>query len=409
MKGFLALLFYGLCGSAALVSLLIMASPALSFRDVGTLFAGAFFVEGATPEELQQSYRDALKGKDKIRVLIVPGHDSIISGAEFRGVREADMTVAVGEELTKMLSADPIFEPLLVRSRAGYAPGFEDYFAREREQTRTFIAEKKQTMRELVRAGSVHLEDGVIHNTASTEVAIRLYTFNTWANKHGVDMVLHLHFNDYPGRPHTRPARYDGFSIYVPDSQFSNARVSRALASALLEQFSKLYVKSNLPIEEEGVVEDQDLIAVGAYNTLDPAGLLIEYGYMYEPKFLDAKIRERMMKELAFQTYQGINRFFGKYGELFQKYPTTLLPHTWREPLASGVTNHGSVLALQTALLLEGLYPPSGYTKRDCPITGSFGPCTAASVKLFQEKYKLPVSGVVDTLTLQILNEMYSR
>lgn len=400
---------YVCSGTAVVTAFLVARSPLLSFSDVNSFIAGVFFSESVTPEGLKDIYRKAGRGEDKVRVLIVPGHDDESWGTEFRGVKEADMNVAVGEELARHLSGDPLFEPTLVRTRDGYAEEFQTYFEAERKNVEAFLLDKKQTMRDLVRAGSVHLVEGVIHNSAPSEVALRLYAINKWANEHGIDIVLHLHFNDYPGRPYHRAGRYNGFSLYVPDSQFSNARASRAIARALFEQFGEFYAESNLPIEDSGIVEDQELIAIGSYNTLDPASVLIEYGYIYEQRFLDGAVRERALQELAFQTYRGLNRFFGKYGELFEKYPTTLLPHTWQKPLAQGGIGNPSVLSLQAALLFEELYPPSGKDKRDCPITGSFGPCTTLAVRSFQERYGLPTSGTVGELTLQKLNEKYGR
>jgi len=409
VKRFFVILLVSCCGTALVVALSILRSPLLSFGDVRHLFAGVFFTESITPEDLQEIYTRATHGERKLRVLIVPGHDNDAWGTEFRGVHEADMTVELGEELARVLALDSAFEPILTRTKAGYTPEFQNYFGTENDTIATFIAEKKQTMRELVRAGSVHLTDGVLHNSAPNEVARKLYSINKWANEHRVDIVLHLHFNDYPGRRNEKAGRYNGFALYVPDAQFSNARASKVVALSLLKQFLKFYAGSNLPIEDNGVVEDQALIATGSYNTLDPASVLIEYGYIYEQKFVDPEVRSRIFKELAFQTYQGLNRFFGKNGEIFQKYPTTLLPHTWNEPLAPGETGNPSVLSLQAALLFEDLYPPAGRSKRDCPLTGSFGPCTTLAVQGFQQKYGLPPSGNVGELTLQKLNEKYSR
>ena len=408
MKRVFLILLFSLCGTALVVALSVARSPLLSFADVGHLFAGVFFTESITPEGLKDKYMRAQRGGAKIRVLIVPGHDNEAWGTEFRGVREADMAAAVGEELTRLLSRDMPCEPLLIRSARGYAPGFAEYLDRERARILLFLKEKKQVMSELVRSGELHMKTGVMHNNAPTRVAQTLYAVNAWANEHGADIVLHLHFNDYPGRPTHRAGQYNGFALYVPERQFSNARASRAVAESLFGQFSRFYAESNLPLEDSGVVEDQELIAIGAYNTLDPAAVLIEYGYIYEQRFLDGDIRERTMKELAFQTYQGLNRFFGKYGEVFQRYPTTLLPHEWREPLAQGAVNNSSVLSLQAALLLEELYPPEG-DKRACPLTGSFGPCTARAVAAFQERNGLPPSGAVGSQTLAKLNELYGR
>ncbi len=409
MKRIFLLCAFSLGGTALVVALAAFQSPTLSLGDLTRMAASVFFVESASPETLQEKYARAALGGDKIRVLIVPGHDDEAWGTEFRGVREADMNAAVGEELTRLLSHDSAYEPLLIRSRGGYAAGFAEYLVREKPRILAFLKEKKQVMSELIRSGELHMKTGVIHNNAPTRVAQTLYAVNAWANEHGADIVLHLHFNDYPGRSSHRAGRYNGFALYVPERQFSNARASRAVAEALFAQLSRFYAESNLPLEDSGVVEDQELIAIGAYNTLDPAAVLIEYGYIYEQRFLDDDIRAKTMRELAFQTYQGLNRFFGKYGEVFQKYPTSLLPHEWREPLAQGTTNHLSVLALQAALLLEDLYPPGGESKRDCPLTGSFGPCTARAVAAFQERNGLPPSGTVGLQTLAKLNEKYSR
>jgi N-acetylmuramoyl-L-alanine amidase len=410
VKRSLLLLLYSLCGAAILIAVSVARSPLLSLSDVGALFAGVFFTESSTPEGLRDTYAAAQRGEGRIRVLIVPGHDDEAWGTEFRGVREADMNAAVGEELTRLLARDSAYEPLLIRSREGYAAGFAEYLVQEKPRILAFLKEKKQVMSELIRSGELHMKTGVIHNNAPTRVAQTLYAINAWANEHGVDIVLHIHFNDYPGRPTHRAGRYNGFSLYVPERQFSNARASRAVADALFAQLSRFYAESNLPVEDSGVVEDQELIAIGAYNTLDPAAVLIEYGYIYEQRFLDDDVRAQTMRELAFQTYQGLNRFFGKYGELFQRYPTTLLPHEWREPLSQGTNAHPSVLSLQAALLLEDLYPPAGASKRDCPLTGSFGPCTARAVTAFQERNGIaPASGTVGPQTLAKLNEKYSR
>lgn len=397
------------CGTIVTIALGVMKSPSLSLIDVDTLIASVFFTESSTPEALKAKYSVAAGGGEKVRVLIVPGHDDESWGTEFREVREADMTVLLGEELTRSLSANPLYQPILVRAQTGYAPGFTEYIEKERDAIRAFINGKKKIMRDLIWAGSAHTREGVMHGVATSEVAERLYAINRWANEYKIDIVLHIHFNDYPGRRNGRPGRYSGFSFYVPDPQFSNARASRAVAKSLFEQFSKFHSESNLPIENSGIVEDQELIAVGAYNTLDPASVLIEYGYIYEQRFLDAEVREAAIKELAFQTVQGLNRFFGNYGEVFQKYPTALLPHVWKESLVQGMGSHPSVLSLQAALLLEGLYPPEGESKRDCPLSGNFGPCTERAVKSFQKKNGLSPSGKVGELTLLELNEKYSK
>lgn len=409
MSRFLFLLLLSLCGSAVAVALGVSVSSQISFSDVRALAASVFFVDSVTVDELAAKYSSASRGGKKVKVLIVPGHDNDSWGTEFQGVREADMTAAVGEELARILSADPHLLPVLVRTKDGYAKEFTDYFANESVAVKAFVANRRQIMKDLMKESMVLREQGVIHNSAPSAAVGKLYSFNKWANENGVDIVLHLHFNDYPGRGYGRQGRYDGFAFYVPEKQFSNARASRAVADALLAQFSRFYAESNFPLEKGGIVLDQDLIAVGAYNTLDAVGILIEYGYIYEERFRDETIRNAFLKELAFQTYLGLNRFFGSPRAETRPYPTTFLPHAFDAPLSRGAVARPSVLSLQAALLFEEVYPPED-DKRACPLTGSFGPCTARATRRFQEKYGIaPATGVAGELTLQKLNEKYSR
>ncbi len=409
MKRAVSLLGLSFCGTAVLVGAAVGYSPALSFRDVTRLAASVFFVDSVTAEGLKDLYRNAGQGDERVKILIVPGHDNGSWGTEFRGVREAEMNAVVGEELARILSSDPRLEVALARTRAGYTPEFQEYFASKKGVVQEFVANKRAVMRELLRQGSVEPVVGGQHNKAADSMVWKLYSFNKWANDHDIDLVVHLHFNDYPGRPYDRPGRYDGFSLYVPEAQFSNAKASRAVAESLFAQFSRFYAESNLPKESSGIIPGQELIAIGAYNTLDAASVLIEYGYIYEDRFLDAAIREKFLKELAFQTALGLKKFFGSFDEVFRRYHTTLLPYDWREPLAAGVRHSPSVLALQAALLSEDLYPPEG-DKRTCPLTGSFGPCTARAVKGFQEKYGItPATGALNAATLSALNEKYGR
>ena len=405
----LFLLLFSLCGAVITVGAFVSASRELSFEDVRELAASVFFVDSVTAEGLKAKYARAARGDRKVKVLIVPGHDNDSWGTEFRGVREAAMTAAVGEELARLLSSDAEYEPVLVRTRQDYVKEFRDYFREEHASVQAFVANKKQVMKDLIKAGMIHRAQGVVHNAAPFDVVWKLYGINRWANDNGADIVLHLHFNDYPGRPYHREGRYNGFSLYIPEKQFSNSTASRSVAEALFAQFSKFYAASNFPLEDSGIVPDQDLIAVGAYNTLDAVGMLIEYGYIYEERFKDAAIREAFLKELALQTYIGLNNFFGSPKEAVRRYPTSFLPHAWETPLSQGASAQPSVLSLQAALLFETMYPPEK-DLRKCPLTGSFGPCTRRAVARFQEKHGIaPASGIAGAQTLAKLNELYGR
>ena len=275
-----------------------------SLERVEQSLSSIFFVESTTTTALQKTYDSG----ERIRVLIVPGHDDVSFGTSYKGMREATLNAELGEALAFVLSSDPRFEPVLVRTETGYAKEFAEYFEKNDKNVRPFVAEKKKIMKDLLRSGMLEKEEGVIHNDAPDDVAYRLYSLNMWANENGVDIVIHIHFNDYPRKARSKPGRYSGYAIYVPDRQYSNAGPSRDLAVSIARRLSERLTPSTHP-QEGAVVPDQELIAVGSYNTLDPAVALIEYGYIYEPRFQGEK-RAALFSDLARLTHEGLRDFF---------------------------------------------------------------------------------------------------
>lgn len=376
--------------------------------------ASVFFEDSVTELSLKDKYRAATRSNDKkVRILIVPGHDKESWGTQFNGLKELDLNLEVADKLYKLLSQEKNFDVRLSQTVSGYSPVFSSYFENNREGILKFIGDQKGLMEHYISAGKITRSVGVVHNNAATETAIKLYGINKWANENKMDVVIHIHFNDYPGRKMTQPGKYSGFAIYVPDSQYSNAKGSKSIAEAIHERLSTFYAQSNLPIEDGGeddedVIEDQELIALGSNNTLDGAGILIEYGYIYEPTFTEAKLRSLMLSDLAQQTYLGIMDFFKNTSVQKTKVESVLIPHEWHEDLEKGDEANPDVARLQAALMLEGVYPPPGKEKNDCGITGYFGPCTELSVKAFQEKHGIePAQGFVGELTRRKLNEIY--
>jgi len=380
-------------------------------KDAKNFIASVFFTDSTTTEALKEHYSGVEKTKNKIKLLIVAGHDDESGGTEFRGVKEAKINLDLALNLAEFFKNNNKFEVILVRNKNGYNPIFSNYFEKERESIKEFSKKQKETMSELVRAGDAHSVEGVIHNSAPAETALKLYGINKWANENNIDIVLHIHFNDDPTRNWKREAegKYSGFVIYVPEAQYSNAKASRAVAEPILNQLAKFYPVSNLSQEKDGIAEDQKLIAIGAHNTLDPVGMLIEYGYIYESQFVNEKIRKSVIKELAFQTHIGLVHFFDAEAKLSLKYDTLLLPHKWEDVMQKGAKNEESILALQAALNFEKLYPPEGFDKRECPVTGNFGNCTSLALKKFQKKYGINnETGKMGESTKNKLNELYS-
>jgi N-acetylmuramoyl-L-alanine amidase len=149
----------------------------------------------------------------------------------------------------------------------------------------------------------------VPHAAAPNEMAMRLYSINKWANDNKYDLVLHIHFNDTARYNQVYPGPYTGFSVYVPHSQFGNARGSQAVGRALVEQLSRIHYPSTLPQESGGLVEDQELIAIGAYNTLKPASVLVEYSYIYEQRVQNPTLRQTTLNDMAEATAVGLESF----------------------------------------------------------------------------------------------------
>ncbi len=375
-------------------------------------FASVFFVESSTPEILKQAAASVPFTRQRIRVLVVPGHDDEFWGTQYKDMKEARMTLQLGMELEKFLSTDSRLEVITSRGELGYNPVLATYFKDNEGEILEYVRGKKQIMNDLMLSGKVYKSEGVFHNKAPDLVAIRLYGINKWANENDIDLVVHIHFNDYPRRKQDIPGEYSGFSVYVPERQYSNARASKEVALAVSKRLQTYYQESNMPKESAGVVEDQDLIAIGSFNSLDPASILIEYGYIYEPQFFNPEIRSKVISDMATQTYFGIRDFLdnSEGSSLTKKYSTAFLPHTWKDNISSGVRHNPSVLSLQAALTLEGLYPPGERNPHECPLAGIFGACTKKSVALFQQKYG--ISGEKDMLgekTREKLNELYSK
>ncbi len=372
---------------------------------------GAVFLrEAVTIIGLKDKYNKVDATQVKIRVLIVPGHEPDFGGTEFGDLKEREMTVEISKYLEGFLRDNSHYEVFVSRDSEAWNASIKSYFDNNWELIKSFVKDSKSEMLRLVNNGSVtKVTEGVIHNNAPTNVALRLYGINKWANENKIDMIVHLHFNDYPRQNLSIAGRYSGFSIYVPEKQYSNSTTAKAIADSIFKRLSKYNAVSDLPVEDSGVVEEQELIAIGSYNTLDAPSVLIEYGYIYEAQFVDKYVRSTNLKDLAFQTYLGIQDFFGAGNDVSLAYDTLMLPYEWKDNMTKDSKDKDAVLALQTALLLEHVYPPENKTRNECPRSGRFGPCTSTALAEFQRKNGIKnESEKVGEETKKILNGKYS-
>lgn len=369
--------------------------------------AAAFFAPSITVAELQSKYVQANKFRTpKVRILIVPGHEPDFGGTSYGGVNERDLVVDVAQEMAKFFENNPRYDVILARGKESWNPDIQAYFDANEKEIMNFVATQKSLMQEHIHDGDLAaVSNGIKHNKAPSKVAFHLYGINKWANENDVDITLHLHFNDHPRKNTRLPGTYEGFAIYVPESQFSNAIATHAVAENIRRRLLKYNNQSTFGKESAGIIESQDLIAIGSYNTAESASMLIEYAYIYEPKVQNKEVRDVVMKDYAFHTYLGIQDFFGSGNDVNFSFDTVTLPYAWTKPLGAEPTIDS--YALQIALANAGYYPWKN-TFIECPITGRFGPCTKAALTQFQKDSGITgEDGVVGEKTRELMNRVF--
>ncbi len=383
-------------------------SAVTSFNDQ---FAAVILTHNAkTVADIQSKYNAVTNtvSAKKVRILIVPGHEPTYGGAEYGSIKERDLTVELGKDLKQLLDNNGHYQVYITRDTNAWEQNFDSYFKTNWDNIISWVKINRQEMTHLISVGSVkHVTPTIIHNKAPQNVAYRLFGITKWANENDIDITIHIHFNDYSGHGRN-PGEYSGFTIYVPEGQYSNSTTTKAIAKDVFNRLEKYNPVSDLPGESTGIVEEPDLIAVGVNNTSDAASMLIEYGYIYEQQFTNSTLRSSALRDLAFQTYLGLQDFFGSPSVLnsSMSFDTLLIPHDWRQSITNKTASSSlDIYALQTAMVIDGVYPPGDKNLNDCPRTGSLGPCTLTALDAFQNKYGITdEKGVVGPKTRTILN-----
>lgn len=273
--------------------------------------AAVFFKPGSSIADLQRKYDRAIKTKKTVRILLVPGHEPFYGGAEYRNLKERELALELSGHLAKLLEANRRYDTFASRNSNGWDPTILSYFADNWESIGVFAQKQKVEMAKHIGTGALVKHDpAMIHNTAPSDVGLRLYGIHKWANENDIDLSIHIHFNDHPRKNVTSPGKYAGFTLYIPDPQYSNGRTARAVAERIFARLAQTHSPSNMPKEVPGIVESQDLIAVGSYNTSDAPSILIEYAYIYEAQLQDEATRSLVLQDMALQTYEGLQDFF---------------------------------------------------------------------------------------------------
>jgi N-acetylmuramoyl-L-alanine amidase len=352
------------------------------------------------------------KTESKVRVLIVPGHEPNYGGAEYSNIFERDMVVDLANQLREFIDSNDRYEVFVTRDKNSWTPTFQNYFDSNWEEIKAWIKGHREETSRLSRLGEYHpVVPSVLHNVAPANIAYRLYGISKWSNENDIDIIIHVHFNDHPGHSMSSPGLYNGFAIYVPENQYFNSSSTQTLANSIFNRLQKFNAVSNFSGESGGIVQTQDLIAVGAYNSIDAASMLIEYGYIYEPQFNNPEIYDMAIKDLAFQTYLGLQDFFDDKhpANISGSLDTLVMPYVWTTPIVDGKANPKDIFSLQTAMVMDGVYPPTSRTLNDCPRTGNYGNCTKTAVELFQKKRGITGEyGMVGNKTINELNRLFS-
>ncbi|MFA6416195.1 MAG: peptidoglycan-binding protein [Candidatus Paceibacterota bacterium] len=397
--------------------LVILQSPlssSVNFKKIGQQLATVVLIhKPKTPAEIQQRYQVAVSSPNdqvkKVRIILMPGHEPGFGGTEFGQLKEREETVGLALKLSKFLREDPHFEVLVARNNNSWNKNLADYFQKNWNIIKDWRQSSHEETSYLVSIGSMkRIKPKMDHPVAPTDVAVRLYGLTKWANENDADIILHLHFNDYSRNKLSRPGKYSGLAIYVPDKQYGNGEATREIAISIFKRLIKYNPVSDLPAESEGIIDEQELIAIGANNTSDAASMLVEYSYIYEKQLVNPEIRDAFIEDLAYQTYLGLRDFFEPQGLVDKEAgDTTVLSQKLDKQITKKDSDTKDAYVLQTALIKAGVYPPINTSFNTCPRSGVMASCTMAAIDAFQKKYGIEdEGGIVGPKTLGALNKL---
>ncbi len=358
-----------------------------------------------------ESIFDRYTAGEKIRILLVPGHDEDSIGTAFGKLREIDINREVVSLLADEFSKDNRFEILRAHEGKKYSSFLQEYFDLYDKEISVWRRSHINNFRKKLVSGAVEKIKNPSHGGAKPFVAQRLYGINKWVEENYIDLVVHVHFNDYGSRKKGKAGEFTGFAVYVPDLQFRNGKDTFTIGEGIYKALSQVQVNSNQSQEGKytGPIPDQDLIALGAFDTLTTPSLLVEYGYMYEP-VIHTGAREELLRGFAIGTYKGIRHALDNTLPFFVKRPTDdiKIDYVWHRNLVRG--NEGEdVFALQRFLRGEGYFSPEGKTQKECGFSLYFGDCTEKALRDFQGKNGLTPNGLFGNEVRNLINNMVLR
>ena len=359
----------------------------------------------SSAQTLPENGPEKYQAGQKVKILIIPGHDKKYSGAYFRGVSEQEINLKLAEKIKTELMRDPLLDVTITRDENGYVPVIQEYFDDNEKSINRFIDSHKKETVKLKAEEDFDLDVQVPHADAKPLVAYQLYGVNKWAGENDFDLILNIHFNDDTGHPSGAVGDFSGFVVYVPDENLLNHKDGDILGAAIGARMNQTFPTSNMPLEAAkadlgGVIPDFHLIALGSNRTLEIPSVLVEYSYIYEPQLVP-ELFDLSSFVMARATTRGV------YDYLNGSQNLKNLLYSWdAKSLVKSKKPTNDVLALQFGLKELGFFPPKGSTK--CRFDGLLGPCTNTAIKSFQKSSGLGADGVPGAKTKAALNEIFS-
>lgn len=261
-------------------------------------------IGSATTSSSTEIALDEIQAQPKI--LLVAGHTATTKGAVYDQTTEYELNYDLLRKLEREVRSRG-FDVVITHKGDDYSPQFLEYFDQNEEQILDYRQNKKD-------AYDAQYPQGVVtndtdHNHASPIGVIQLYGVNLWATENNVDAVVHLHYNDYPGRPAGQRGVHSGFSIFAPLKTNDHFVESFKLAKSIEKNMLQSSKRSTVKNESAGVLESE-LIAVGQANSVTMPAVLIEGGFVYESKFTNPTQREIMLTKQARDIAEGIKQYF---------------------------------------------------------------------------------------------------
>jgi len=276
-----------------------------SRNDFERYIDAGYFLQSASLSSLEETY---LHPEKKLRILLVPGHTNDSPGAIYKDSKEVDFTFELTEQLYKSFLKEGWADVEIASLRNEDVNGFRSFFIEKGSDIEAFEKYQKGISEELRNRLLVEEMEEDNHVTAKRDIAELLYGINHYANKNDFDIVLHIHFNDYPRSDINEAGVFSGYALYVPDSIFSNSEVSLEIANSIAQELAVNYATSSHPLENKGVIESKELIAVGAHNTARTPAIVIEYAYIYEPFLHSVISRQEVFETMVDATIEGIRK-----------------------------------------------------------------------------------------------------